>query len=668
MSTTTHRHIYDSKGNQVCCSQEEKIHAQAKVTKHPDEHDHSHEQSDSENSGKFRKLVKYAYPAASACLLLIGILFGPRIFLGSEIKKLIWYSVAYLFVGGPVIIESFRALRSRSFFNEFTLMTVATLGAFAIGEYPEAVAVMLFYSIGEIFQTIAVNKARNSIKSLLDLRPKSASVIRDGNMTEVDPSTVAVNETLEVKNGESVALDGTLLSELAVMNTAALTGESAARKFKIGEKVLAGMINTGKVIQLKVVALFKDSSIAKILDLVENASTKKAKTELLIRKFAKIYTPIVFFCAITIVIVPSLLIDDYKFQDWLYRGLVFLVISCPCALVISIPLGYFGGIGAASRNGILFKGSNYLDLLTKVTDVVMDKTGTLTTGVFSVQEVNSVGIDKDKFLSIVSSIEKSSTHPIATAIVEYASGRSSENLTDIEEVPGHGLRGLVAGSEVLVGNAKLLKKFNIPYPDLDSVYGSIVIVAIGGKYAGYISVADTIKEDALATIKRLHELKIKTLMLSGDKAAVTKKVAEILKVGEYFGDLLPQGKVEKVEGLKKDKSKVIVFVGDGINDAPVLALSDIGVAMGAMGSDAAIETADVVIQTDHPSKLVTAIEIARATRTIVVQNISISFTVKVIVLILGAGGLATMWEAVFADVGVALVAILNAMRIQKRTF
>ena len=550
-------------------------------------------------------------------------------------------------------------------------MVLATVGAFAIGEYPEGVAVMLFYAIGELFQSAAVNRAKSNIKALLDVRPAFANLLKNGNYESVKPETVEIGETIQVRSGEKVPLDSEMLSENSSFNTAALTGESKPKTIGKGETVLAGMLNLEKVIELKVTKKYADSSLARILDMVQNATARKAKTELLIRKFAKIYTPIVFFLAVALVVVPYFVAGNYVFSEWLYRALVFLVISCPCALVISIPLGYFGGIGAASRHGILFKGSNYLDLLTRVNTVVMDKTGTLTEGVFKVQEVVSLSMDKDEMLKILAAIERQSTHPIAKAIAEFSKNDASQyQATGVEEISGHGLKGTVNGKTVLVGNSKLLQKFNIKYDaGIDEILETIVVVAVENQYVGYVLIADKIKEDAAEAIKSMHQNGVRQIvMLSGDKNAITQKVAQMIGIDTAFGDLLPEGKVEKVEALKLDKTKIIAFVGDGINDAPVLALSDVGIAMGAMGSDAAIETANVVIQTDQPSKIATAIKIGKATRRIVFQNIGLAFGVKAIVLILGAGGLATMWEAVFADVGVALLAILNAVRVQKMAF
>lgn len=682
-----HVHTYDEQGKMTCCSLEEKIYTQANAKEllmpreniknghthedgHTHDHDHDHEHSHDHDSPLGWK--QYLPAIFSLAMLLIGLALDnyiPNHFFTGYFR-LGWYLVAYYPVGFPVMQEAWEAIIRKDFFTEFTLMVLATIGAFAIGEYPEGVAVMLFYAVGELFQSAAVNKAKNNIKALLDIRPASANVLRNNTYRQVKPEEVKIGETIQIKAGEKIPLDGEMLSEKSSFNTSALTGESKPKTIEKGEAVLAGMLNLDKVIELKVNKKFADSSLARILDMVQNATTRKAKTELLIRKFARIYTPIVFFLALAVVLAPALIVDDYVFSEWLYRGLIFLVISCPCALVISIPLGYFGGIGAASRNGILFKGSNYLDLITKVNTVVMDKTGTLTKGVFKVQEVVTDKADKNEFMRLVAALESKSTHPIARAIAEYVPKGNTLVPENVEEIPGHGLKGLVDGKEVLAGNIKLLQKYSIDYDkSLEDIVETIVLVAVNGKFAGYIIIADEIKEDAVEAIKQLHKLGIiKTVMLSGDKNSVTQKTARSLGIDTAFGDLLPEDKVQKVEELRKITTNVTAFVGDGINDAPVLALSDVGIAMGAMGSDAAIETADVVIQTDQPSKIGTAIRIGKATRSIVIQNISLAFAVKVIVLILGAGGLATMWEAVFADVGVALLAILNAVRIQRMTF
>ena len=670
----THQHIYDKDGKQLCCTLEEKIYTNANAAnllqeQHTDDdgHDHDHEH------GEGAAWKTYLPAIISFSMLLTGILLDNYIkqdFFKGYVR-LAFYVIAYLPVGFPVIKEAFGAVAKGEFFTEFTLMVLATVGAFAIGEYPEGVAVMLFYAIGELFQSAAVNRAKSNIKALLDVRPAFANLFKNGNYQSVKPETVEIGEIIQVRSGEKVPLDSEMLSENSSFNTAALTGESKPKTIEKGETVLAGMLNLDKVIELKVSKKYADSSLARILDMVQNATARKAKTELLIRKFAKIYTPIVFFLAVALVVVPYFVVGNYVFNEWLYRALVFLVISCPCALVISIPLGYFGGIGAASRHGILFKGSNYLDLMTKVNTVVMDKTGTLTEGVFKVQKVVSPVLDKAELIKILSAIESKSTHPIAKAIAEFTKNDASQyQATDVDEISGHGLKGKVNGKEVLAGNTKLLQKFNVNFDaGIDEIVETIVVVAVENQYVGYVLIADKIKEDAAEAIKSMHQNGVtKVVMLSGDKNAITQKVAQSIGIDTAFGDLLPEDKVQKVEELKQDKTKVIAFVGDGINDAPVLALSDVGIAMGAMGSDAAIETANVVIQTDQPSKIATAIKIGKATRSIVIQNIGLAFGVKVIVLILGAGGLATMWEAVFADVGVALLAILNSVRIQKMRF
>ena len=587
----------------------------------------------------------------------------------SDVIRLIWYSVAYVPVGFPVVMKGIRLAFRGEVFTEFFLMSIATIGAFYIGEYPEGVAVMLFYAVGELFQGAAVNRAKRSIKALLDVRPDTASVLRNGSYLIVDPTEVKVDETIQIKAGERVPLDGKMLSDGSSFNTAALTGESKPSTIDKGETVLAGMINEDKVVELKVTKLFNDSSLARILTLVQNAQGRKAKTELFIRRFAKVYTPIVVFLAIGLTLLPYFFVESYVFNEWLYRALIFLVISCPCALVVAIPLGYFGGIGAGSRNGILFKGSSYLDRMTRVDTVVMDKTGTLTKGVYKVQKVISTGLDEKVWIPLAAAVESQSTHPIAKALVDYA--RSGQKLTvqNLEEIKGHGLKGVVDGKEVLAGNVKLMRKFNVAVPkDVEGIVETIVLVAVDGKLAGYLTISDEIKEDAKRAIQQMHSLNIKTVMLSGDKQAVVDNVAKTLNIDQAFGDLLPENKVEKVEEIKRGKKEALAFVGDGINDAPVLAISDVGIAMGGLGSDAAIETADVVIQTDQPSKIVTAINIGKATNAIVWQNIALAFGVKIIVLALGAWGVASMWEAVFADVGVALLAILNAVRIQRMAF
>lgn len=582
--------------------------------------------------------------------------------------NLIIFGIAYLLAGYNVLYMAWRKAIRFDFFNEFFLMSVATIGAFAIGEYSEGVAVMAFYSIGEWFQDAAVNRAKRSIKALLDIRPDEVTVIRNGNTETVNPKEVKTGETIQVKPGEKVALDGELVSEKASFNTAALTGESKPDSKAKGEAVYAGMINLNTVSEIKVTALFTDSKLSRILEMVQDATVRKSQTQLFISRFAKVYTPIVFALAVAVCFLPYFFVDPYIFNVWFYRALVFLVISCPCALVVSIPLGYFGGIGLASRNGILFKGSNFLDVMTKIDTVVMDKTGTLTEGVFKVQEIVTKDIEELYLVKLTAAIESQSTHPIGLAIVEHAGKHTAKELTvaEVEEISGHGLKGTIDGKEVLAGNTKLMKKFGVEYPvEVDAIVYTIVVVAVDKKYKGYITIADKIKEDAEQAIKHLHKLNIKTVMLSGDKQSVVEDVAKKLNIDNAYGDLLPAGKVEKVQALKNEGRR-IAFVGDGVNDAPVVALADAGIAMGGLGSDATIETADIVIQNDQPSKIVSAIKIGKITRNIVWQNIALAMIVKIVVLGLGAGGVATLWEAVIADVGVALLAILNAVRIQHK--
>ena len=604
-------------------------------------------------------------------LLILAVMLTAEYGFGAvpgELPRLAIYLTAYLLAGYKVLDLAFRKARRLDIFNEFFLMSVATLGAFAIGEYSEGVAVMVFYAIGEWFQDVAVNRAKRSIKALLDIRPDTVDVIRQGRVQTVEPSEVEIGEAIQVKPGEKVALDGELLSERATFNTAALTGESKPDSKEKGEQVLAGMINLNTVAEVKARALFRDSKLSRILEMVQDATARKSRTQLFISRFAKVYTPIVFALAVLLVVLPYFFVSDYVFRDWLYRGLVFLVISCPCALVVSIPLGYFGGIGLASKNGILFKGSNFLDVMTGVDTVVMDKTGTLTKGVFNVQEVVADGIDEKELVRLTAAIESKSTHPIALAVTRYA-GNSPEGaeVGDVEEVPGHGLKGTVDGREVLAGNTRLLRKFGVKYDvAIDREADTVVVVAVDGRYAGYILISDEIKEDAKQTVEELSEMGIRSVMLSGDKQSVVEKVARTVGVDEAFGDLLPEDKVKKVEALKNE-GRHIAFVGDGGNDAPVIALADAGIAMGGLGSDATIETADIVIQNDQPAKIVTAIKIGKITKGIVWQNIGLAMGVKVIVLLLGAGGVATLWEAVIADVGVALLAIMNAVRIQRKS-
>lgn len=598
-------------------------------------------------------------------IVLLVLEYGFKIEL-PKISSLVINLVAYLLAGRKVLDLAFRKSKRGDFFNEFVLMSVATIGAFVIGEYEEGVAVMVFYQIGEWFQDAAVNNAKRSIKALLDVRPDEVTVIRNGSPLVADPSIVELGEIILIKPGEKVALDGELISETASFNTAALTGESKPDTKYKGETILAGMINLNTVAEVKVKSLFKDSKLSKILEMVQDATARKSQTQLFISRFAKVYTPIVFFLAVALCFVSYFFVAEYNFQTWFYRALVFLVISCPCALVVSIPLGYFGGIGLASRNGILFKGGNFLDVMTKVNTVVMDKTGTLTKGVFKVQQVVANGVDEKELVKLTAALEKNSTHPIAKAVTDYAGNiNNGIKAEQVEEISGHGLKGNVEGKEILAGNVKLMKKFNVSYPaEIENIVDTIVVTAINNQYAGYITIADEIKEDAVQAVKDMHGLNIKTVMLSGDKQSVVDVVARKVGIDDAYGDLLPEGKVEKVQQLKNE-GRHIAFVGDGVNDAPVVALADAGVAMGGLGSDATIETADVVIQNDQPHKIVSAIKIGKITRNIVWQNIILAMAVKVFVLILGAGGVATLWEAVIADVGVALLAILNAVRIQR---
>ncbi len=684
-----HIHTYDAQGRMTCCSLEDKIYSMAgaddllksnKKKKHEhihkggDTHEHEHEQDhDHSHDHSSGNTIKIIIPSViSLIILLAGIYLDkflqPEWF--TQVFRLGIYITAYIPVGLPVLKEAITSIKKGEIFSEFLLMGIATIGAFAIGEYPEGVAVMLFYAVGEVFQTMAVRRATKNIQSLLDQRPDTVTVLIGNQSKTLQAAQVEHGAIIQLKPGEKLGLDGFLLSDTAAFNTAALTGESKPDTKVKGETVLAGMINLNTVAQVQVTAAYEDSKLSKILEMVQNATSRKAPTELFIRKFARIYTPVVVILAILICLIPFLFINDYTFRDGLYRALIFLVISCPCALVISIPLGYFGGIGAASRNGILIKGSNYLDTLAGIQHVVMDKTGTLTEGVFKVQDVVIFdGFDKSKILQIVDALDRHSSHPVATAIHEYVEEKDSGIvLYKIEEIPGHGLRAEVEGKELLVGNFRLLDKYGIHYnTDINKFAFTVIVIAYDRKLAGYITIADKIKDTAQSAINKIKDLNIKTTMLSGDKDKVVRYVADKLGIDNAYGDLLPEDKVYKVTQIK-DLKENVAFVGDGINDAPVVALSDVGIAMGGLGSDATIETADVVIQDDNPDKIPIAIKIGKETKKIVWQNITMAFVVKGIVLILGAGGIATMWEAVFADVGVALLAILNAIRIQRMKF
>ncbi|QAA81028.1 cadmium-translocating P-type ATPase [Aequorivita sp. H23M31] len=618
---------------------------------------------------KVEKSIFHTYlPAIFSFIMLIaGIILdylNIAFFTGGV--QLVWYLLAYIPVGYPVLKHGWDAILKGDFFTEFFLMGIATIGAFALGHYHEGVAVMLFYTLGELFQHSAVHKSKQNIKALLDIRPNVAMVFRNNNYVSVHPQEVKIGEKIQVRTGEKIPLDGKLLSTNATLDTAAITGESKPASMYEGENVYAGSINLENVIEIESTKVFEDSSIAKILHLVQNATSRKSKTELFIRKFARVYTPIVVFAALALTFLPYFFVEDYVFGDWLYRALVFLVISCPCALVISIPLGYFGGLGAASKNGILFKGASFLDSITKINTVVMDKTGTLTKGVFKIKDIKTFGIDEAEMMGYLQAIEAQSTHPIAKAILKYKN-ETTYSASDVLETAGKGLQGTVNNKTVLAGNKTLMDLHKIQVA-VESIYivDSIVMIAIDGEFRGYVTIADEIKEDAQESIQQLRSLGIKKIiMLSGDKSSITEKLGKELGLQESIGGLLPEEKLKKVESLKNIPGTKVAFVGDGINDAPVIAASDVGIAMGGLGSDVAIETADVVIQTDHPSKIARAIKIGRSTRAIVWQNIALAFGVKLIVLILGAGGIATMWEAVFADVGVAFLAILNAIRLQR---
>ena len=671
-----YQHKQEVTNEESCCASEEKI---VKRTNEDDgccsqkeSENHSDDDHDHDHSNESDSVFKMFLPSILSLFLLLSAIAFDNFFPQSWFVgwvRIAWFCIAYVPVGFPVIKEAAESIRKGAVFSEFFLMCIATLGAFGIGQYAEGVTVMLFYSIGELFQMLAVKRAKSNIKSLLDQRPDTANIVEGLATISKKASDIAIGEIIQLKQGEKLALDGKLLSDHATFNTAALTGESKPDSKSIGEVVLAGMINLNAVALVEVTADFADSKLSRILEMVQEATAKKAPTELFIRKFAKIYTPIVVFLAIGICLIPFLFVDNYIFKDWLYRALIFLVISCPCALVISIPLGYFGGIGAASKNGILIKGSTFLDILASVQVVVMDKTGTITKGVFKVQKVVAVAVSELDLIKYAAAIESKSTHPVGSAIIEYAQDAMKDIIvTEVEEIAGHGMKGFVDGKEILVGSAKLMKKFNIIYDAaIDAFPFTVIIVAISQKYAGYFIIADEIKEDSKEAVQSLQNANIRTIVLSGDNQAIVTLMAKEVNVDHAFGDLLPEDKVQKVSELKAQHLK-IAFVGDGVNDAPVIALADVGIAMGGLGSDATIETADVVIQNDQLTKIFTAITIGKKTKQIVWQNIGLAFSVKLIVLILGAGGLATMWEAVFADVGVALLAILNAVRIQRMKF
>ena len=629
--------------------------------------------SEGEDTGKIKKK-----------LLIGGILFVLGIFVPKTlfIPKLAVFLVSYLVIGGDVLLSAFKNILNGQVFDENFLMAIATIGAFAIGEYPEGVAVMLFYQLGELLQGIAVNNSRKSIVSLMDIRPDYANIKVGEGIKKVSPEEIKVGEIIVVKPGEKVPLDGKIVKGASTFDTSALTGESLPREAKAGDDVLSGFINKNGLIEIQVAKVFSESTVSKILYLMENAGSKKSKTENFITKFARYYTPAVVITALIVAIFPPLLIQGATFSDWIYRALIFLVVSCPCALVISIPLGFFGGIGGASRHGILIKGTNYLEVLNNLESVVMDKTGTLTKGIFKVTEVNvknnikindfennKTELTKPLLLKYAAHIEKFSNHPIAQSIVaEYENSVSKvdENVVkDFEEISGFGIKVNINNHQFLAGNSKLMNLGNITFDKKENL-GTAIYLAADGKYIGNILISDEVKEDSARAIKGMKENGVKEIvMLTGDNEAIGKNIAEKLGIDKVFTELLPNEKVEKLEEIYKTKSEKgkVAFVGDGINDAPVLARADLGIAMGGAGSDAAIEAADVVIMNDEPSKIVTAIKIAKKTKEIVWQNITIAFAVKIVVMALGLFGDATMWEAVFADVGVALLAVLNATRV-----
>ena len=629
--------------------------------------------SEEEDTGKIKKK-----------LLIGGVLFVLGIFVPKTlfIPKLAVFLVSYLVIGGDVLLSAFKNILNGQVFDENFLMAIATIGAFAIGEYPEGVAVMLFYQLGELLQGIAVNNSRKSIVSLMDIRPDYANIKVGEGIKKVSPEEIKVGEIIVVKPGEKVPLDGKIVKGASTFDTSALTGESLPREAKAGDDVLSGFINKNGLIEIQVAKVFSESTVSKILYLMENAGSKKSKTENFITKFARYYTPAVVITALIVAIFPPLLIQGATFSDWIYRALIFLVVSCPCALVISIPLGFFGGIGGASRHGILIKGTNYLEVLNNLESVVMDKTGTLTKGIFKVTEVNvknnikindfennKTELTKSLLLKYAAHIEKFSNHPIAQSIVaEYENSVSKvdENVVkDFEEISGFGIKVNINNHQFLAGNSKLMNLENITFDKKENL-GTAIYLAADGKYIGNILISDEVKEDSARAIKGMKENGVKEIvMLTGDNEAIGKNIAEKLGIDKVFTELLPNEKVEKLEEIYKTKSEKgkVAFVGDGINDAPVLARADLGIAMGGAGSDAAIEAADVVIMNDEPSKIVTAIKIAKKTKEIVWQNITVAFAIKIVVMALGLFGDATMWEAVFADVGVALLAVLNATRV-----
>ena len=585
--------------------------------------------------------------------------------LNNEWLQIALFIISYIIVGGDVVKRAVKNIFKGQVFDENFLMSIATIGAFFIGEYPEGVAVMLFYQVGELFQSYAVGKSRKSIASLMDIRPDYANVKKGDELVKVDPDEVQIGDIIVIKAGEKIPLDGKVIEGSSMIDISALTGESIPREVEVGSDILSGCININGVITAEVTKEFGESTVSKILDLVENASSKKSNSEQFITKFARYYTPVVVIIAVFLAIIPPLVIDGATFSDWIYRALAFLVVSCPCALVISIPLSFFGGIGGASKKGVLVKGSNYLEALAETEIVVFDKTGTLTKGVFNVQEIHPEGVSKEELLELTAHAESYSNHPISLSLKRaYSKEIDNGRISDVEEISGHGVIATVDGKKVMAGNIKLMKMMDIPYFKGELI-GTIVHVAVNNKYIGYIVIADEVKEDSAQAIKELKAANIKqTVMLTGDNKSIGSKVAKELGLDKVYAELLPADKVEKLEELFSQKSKKgkLAFVGDGINDAPVLARADIGIAMGGLGSDAAIEAADVVIMTDEPSKIATTMKISKKTLKIAHQNIVFAIGIKIIVLILSAFGITTMWAAIFADVGVTIIAVLNAFR------
>lgn len=654
----TYCHNSEAEPHGDCCSHEHNSHSHSCACCN-DSHEHGEEE------------MSWWKPALSLVLLAIGMAMSAmevQWFQSTWVRAL-WYLAAWLPTGLGVLREAIEEAREGEFFSEFLLMTIASIGAFAIGEYPEAVAVMTLYCIGEALQDKAVSRARGNIQSLIAFRPEHAVIVEGEQRKTVEPADVKVGDIVEVKPGERVPVDGMLTGEAAAFDTAALTGESMPRVIESGDEVLAGMIASESVVRIQAVRPAGESAVSRILHLVEEATERKSPAELFIRRFAKIYTPIVVGLAALVVAMPWVysLVEPsfgYVFTKWLHRALVFLVISCPCALVISIPLSYFAGIGAASRRGILFKGSNYLDAMARVDTVVFDKTGTLTTGQFAVSHVEGLSNDQ---VAIVAAIEQDSPHPIARAIINHCQA-AQVLVMELKNIAGYGLSAVVDGKTWLVGTPRLLEREGVDYPaKLKEMVGTMVAVAVDKRYVGYLLLNDTLKEDAERGIAELNRQGIETVMLSGDKQALVNQVARQLGIAKAYGDLLPQGKVEHIEQLMADSGKQVAFVGDGINDAPVLALSDVGIAMGGLGSDMAVETADVVIQTDSPSRVADAVALGKRTRSIVTQNIAFAIGVKVLVMILGVLGIANLWEAVFADVGVALLCVLNSLRLMRHS-